>query len=55
MKDILIIGGGKIGETIARFLAATPDYALTVADRLRDALGAAARSRNATARQASYR
>lgn len=38
MKDILIIGGGKIGETIARFLAATPDYALTVADRARDAL-----------------
>ncbi len=38
MKDILIIGGGKIGETIARFLAATPDYALTVADRSREAL-----------------
>ncbi len=38
MKDILIIGGGKIGETIARFLSPTGDYALTVADRARDTL-----------------
>ncbi len=38
MKDILIIGGGKIGETIARFLSTTGDYALTVADRSRDVL-----------------
>ncbi len=38
MKDILIIGGGKIGETIARFLSPTGDYAITVADRARDTL-----------------
>ena len=38
MKDIFIIGGGKIGETIARFLAETPDYAVTVADRASGAL-----------------
>jgi saccharopine dehydrogenase-like NADP-dependent oxidoreductase len=33
MRDILLIGGGKIGETIVQFLCASGDYRLTVADR----------------------
>ena len=33
MRDILLIGGGKIGETIADFLCACGDYKVTVADR----------------------
>jgi saccharopine dehydrogenase-like NADP-dependent oxidoreductase len=32
MKDILLLGAGKIGETIAAFLGATGDYRVTVAD-----------------------
>jgi len=33
MKDIVIIGAGKIGATIADMLAGTGDYLVTVADR----------------------
>ena len=33
MRDILLIGAGKIGETIADMLCATGDYRVTVADR----------------------
>lgn len=33
MKDILLLGGGKIGETICDVLAATGDYRVTVGDR----------------------
>lgn len=33
MRDVLVLGGGKIGETICDFLAATGDYRVTVADR----------------------
>lgn len=33
MKDIIIIGAGKIGGAIALMLAATGDYSVTVADR----------------------
>jgi saccharopine dehydrogenase-like NADP-dependent oxidoreductase len=33
MRDILLIGAGKIGETIADMLGATGDYRITVADR----------------------
>lgn len=33
MKPILVVGGGKIGSTIADFLAHTGDYAVTVADK----------------------
>lgn len=33
MKDILIVGAGKIGTVIADLLAHTMDYAVTVADR----------------------
>jgi len=33
MKNILVVGAGKIGSTIAEMLAQTGDYAVTVADR----------------------
>ena len=33
MADVVIVGAGKIGSTIARLLAATPDYHVTVVDR----------------------
>jgi len=33
MRDILLIGAGKIGETIADMLCASGDYKVTVADR----------------------
>jgi saccharopine dehydrogenase-like NADP-dependent oxidoreductase len=32
MHPVLLLGSGKIGGTIARFLAGTGDYALRVAD-----------------------
>jgi saccharopine dehydrogenase-like NADP-dependent oxidoreductase len=40
MKDIVIIGSGKIGQTIARLLAHCGDYTVTVADRSADQLDA---------------
>lgn len=33
MKDIVVVGSGKIGSTIARMLAVTRDYRVTVVDR----------------------
>ncbi|MES0038656.1 saccharopine dehydrogenase family protein [Mesorhizobium sp. M0046] len=33
MKDVVVIGSGKIGSTIARLLADTGDYHVTVVDR----------------------
>src|SRR5262245_5905038 len=33
MRDIVVVGAGKIGSTIARLLADTGDYRLTVVDR----------------------
>lgn len=33
MKDIVVIGAGKIGSTIARMLAHSGDYRVCVADR----------------------
>src|SRR6202161_3747285 len=33
MKDIVIVGAGKIGSMIAEFLGSSGDYAVTVADR----------------------
>jgi saccharopine dehydrogenase-like NADP-dependent oxidoreductase len=33
MKEILVIGAGKIGSTIANMLSATGDYAVTIGDR----------------------
>ncbi len=38
MRDIAVIGAGKIGSTIAELLAMTGDYAVTLIDRDRDAL-----------------
>lgn len=32
MRSVLLVGGGKVGRTIARFLARTGDYDVTVAD-----------------------
>jgi saccharopine dehydrogenase-like NADP-dependent oxidoreductase len=33
MKDVVVIGAGKIGSTVARALASTGDYQVTLADR----------------------
>ena len=33
MKNVMLVGGGKIGVAIAEFLSATGDYQVTVADR----------------------
>jgi saccharopine dehydrogenase-like NADP-dependent oxidoreductase len=33
MKDVVVIGAGKIGATVAGLLASTDDYQLTLADR----------------------
>src|ERR1700761_3083172 len=33
MKDIVIVGAGKIGSMIAELLAGSGDYAVTVVDR----------------------
>ena len=33
MKDVVVIGAGKIGATVAGLLAATGDYQVTLADR----------------------
>ena len=38
MKDIAVIGAGKIGSIIAELLAMTGDYAVTLIDRDREAL-----------------
>src|SRR5271155_335033 len=33
MKDVVVIGAGKIGATVAQLLASTADYQVTLADR----------------------
>jgi len=38
MKDVLLVGAGKIGSMIADFLASSGDYRVTVADRSAEAL-----------------
>ena len=40
MKDVVVIGAGHIGSTIASFLSATGDYHVTVADQSAEALAA---------------
>ncbi|MGH7023157.1 MAG: saccharopine dehydrogenase NADP-binding domain-containing protein, partial [Caulobacteraceae bacterium] len=40
MKDVVVIGAGHIGSTIAAFLSATGDYRVTVADQSAEALAA---------------
>jgi 3-hydroxyacyl-CoA dehydrogenase len=44
MKDVVVIGAGKIGATVAQLLASTGDYQVTLADRSAEAL--AGRDRN---------
>jgi saccharopine dehydrogenase-like NADP-dependent oxidoreductase len=45
MKDVLIVGAGKIGQVAAQLLAHSDDYRVTLADQSPDALaGAGARS-----------
>ena len=39
MKDVVVIGAGKIGATVAGLLAGTGDYAVTLTDRSADVLG----------------
>jgi saccharopine dehydrogenase-like NADP-dependent oxidoreductase len=39
MKDIVIVGAGKIGSMIAELLAGSGDYAVTVVDRSQQQLG----------------
>ncbi|HEY6258851.1 MAG TPA: saccharopine dehydrogenase family protein [Xanthobacteraceae bacterium] len=39
MKDVVVIGAGKIGATVAGLLAQTGDYQVTLADRSGDVLG----------------
>ena len=41
MKNIIIVGAGKIGSTIAEMLASTGDYHITLVDRSAAQLGAA--------------
>ncbi|HEY5290139.1 MAG TPA: saccharopine dehydrogenase family protein [Caulobacteraceae bacterium] len=40
MNDVVVIGAGHIGSTIAAFLSATGDYRVTVADQSAEALAA---------------
>jgi saccharopine dehydrogenase-like NADP-dependent oxidoreductase len=39
MKDVVVIGAGKIGATVAGLLAAADDYRVTLADRSPEVLG----------------
>ena len=39
MRDVVVIGAGKIGATAAGLLASTSDYQVTLADRSPDVLG----------------
>jgi saccharopine dehydrogenase-like NADP-dependent oxidoreductase len=39
MKDVVVIGAGKIGATVAGLLASTGDYQVTMADRSPEVLG----------------
>jgi saccharopine dehydrogenase-like NADP-dependent oxidoreductase len=39
MKDVVVIGAGKIGATVAGLLVSTGDYQVTLADRSPEVLG----------------
>lgn len=45
MKEIMIIGAGKIGSAIASMLAGTGDYKVTVSDRSSEQLAKIAPTR----------
>jgi saccharopine dehydrogenase-like NADP-dependent oxidoreductase len=49
MKDVLIVGAGKIGQVTAELLAASGDYQVTLADRSLAALAGVTRSSVLTA------
>ena len=53
MKDVVVIGAGKIGSTVAQLLAATGDYQVTLVDRSAEVL--AGRERDERIRRASPR
>ena len=38
-KDVVVIGAGKIGATVAGLLASTNDYQITLVDRSPEVLG----------------
>ena len=40
MKDVVVVGAGHIGSTIANFLSGVGDYQVTVADQSAEALAA---------------
>jgi saccharopine dehydrogenase-like NADP-dependent oxidoreductase len=46
MKNVLIVGAGKIGQVAAELLAHTGEYQVTLADRSLQALGAVTRGRH---------
>jgi saccharopine dehydrogenase-like NADP-dependent oxidoreductase len=46
VKDVVVIGAGKIGATVAGLLASTSDYHVTLADRSPEALGRLERDEN---------
>lgn len=46
MKDVVVVGAGKIGVTIAQLLGNTGDYNVTVTDRSEDQLKALAGKKN---------
>jgi saccharopine dehydrogenase-like NADP-dependent oxidoreductase len=52
VKNILLVGGGKIGVAITEFLSATGDYRITVLDRDAGSLERMPSNRNVQVRQA---
>ncbi|HSZ12399.1 MAG TPA: saccharopine dehydrogenase family protein [Rhizomicrobium sp.] len=51
MKNVMLVGGGKIGVAIAEFLSATGDYRVTVADRDPASLARMPQHKNVETRQ----
>ena len=51
MKNVLLVGGGKIGVAITEFLAQSGDYRVTVADRDPASLGRMPAVDNVTLRE----
>ena len=51
MKNLLLVGGGKIGVAITEFLRQSGDYRITVADRDPGSLGRMPPADNVTLRE----